>query len=108
MKQNISPYVYAGIETPPDVIIKMISTKLNIPIKYIMGSCRKREFMDAAKIATYLLRIKYPTLPLRVIGELLNKKAMDHTSVIHRLNTHAKLISYDKVYRDKCKLCGIE
>ena len=108
MTQFISPYVYAGLYTAPQTILAVISKRLDIPVKDILGTCRNREFMDAAKIATFILRDKFPTLTLHQLGELLSdSKQLDHSTVIHRLKQHKELFLVDKVYKNKCKLCGI-
>lgn len=83
-----------------DYIIKIISKELNIKPSEIKSKSRKKEIVNARRIAIYIARnVTLNSMP--VLAKAFNMK--DHTSVSHTMKTINNNIKEDKEFEFKIK-----
>ncbi len=97
--ENIAPVLNPPAErvaTSPEIILKVVSQELKVPIEDLKGSSRRREISTARQIGMYLMR-QHTDLSLPRIGEEFGGK--DHTTVMYSCEKIAKQIDKDQQVR---------
>lgn len=113
---NVSPYVFPGIPKEVlnysihpnltnknlygvDEIIRVVAADFSITYSNILSDSRKREYVDARKLLTYVLRNHY-YLSYQKIGSVLGGK--NHATAIHAEKHFKLLYNQYREYRNKC------
>ncbi len=97
--ENIAPVLNPPAErvaTSPEIILKVVSQELKVPIEDLKGSSRRREISTARQIGMYLMRQR-TDLSLPRIGEEFGGK--DHTTVMYSCEKIGKQIDKDQQVR---------
>ncbi len=81
-------------------IIKYVTSKLNVPERYVRGKSRRKDIAHARHIIMYIAR-EVTSLPLSTIGDEVGRR--DHSTVVHACKTIEKRISREKMLRDQIK-----
>jgi chromosomal replication initiation ATPase DnaA len=76
--------------TPSDEIIYYVAKKHKVSVADLRGPCRKVKFVKARQEAAYEIRMKRG-LTLPQIATILGNR--DHTSILHGIRQHAKLLA---------------
>ena len=76
-------------------IITVAARVAGIGVKKLKSDSRRREIVDIRRMCFKLIREKL-NLPTPVIGAIFNR---DHATILHNLNQHDDLCSYEKEYK---------
>ena len=102
---NISPYIYAGLETSQtikpsellDKAMKLICSQKGINEQDVMGKSRLHSLVMSRHQFCYIAR-KKTNLSLGFVGALINR---DHATVIHSCKTFQNLLDTDIYTREQ-------
>lgn len=106
IKYKPHPYNYIGItnginaninKLTPQEITKAICEYFNLQYERVFLKSRKREIVTVRHLSMYFIR-EYTKIPLSSIGFFF--KGLDHTTVIHGINTVNDLKDTDMDYRN--------
>ena len=79
-------------ETIEDMIITDVSVRFGVTVEQMLGSRRKRSYVEARHAAVYLLK-KYTNLTYMALAKIFGKK--DHATMIHAVRTAESNLFYD-------------
>ena len=84
------------LTTEAKTIIKIVAKNMNVTVDAMVGKSRKREYVDARRMAMVLIKENIKDMSLSQIGKLFMR---DHSTVIYAINTFYDLIEYNKNLR---------
>ena len=67
-----------------EILLRIMCNEESLDIKKVLEKNRKKEFVKLRFAYVHFVRIKYPKLSLRIIGELVN---LSHSNVIYASKT---------------------
>jgi chromosomal replication initiator protein len=81
-----------------EIIRNIVSTYFGVPHYQMVSRGRKAYIVEARQMCMYFIR-KYTRLSLKQTGNELG--GLDHSTVIHAVETVKNYLSYDKMYTSK-------
>ena len=81
-----------------ELVLEKVSNSFGVPKEHILGTCRRREYVDCRKALVYILyRLSMVEFSHNMLVELMNKN--NHATTIHLLSKAKDMIlSGDKVF----------